>query len=446
MDDANQLARRVGTYLAQHQCLAGIDRLLVGFSGGADSTALLLLLRQLGLPLVAHHIHHGLRGPDADADAAWCRQFCATRDIPFALHHLSIPDLQCPREGTEAAARRCRLQLWGQLCTPRDAVALGHHADDAIEDLFLRLARGANATGLTGLRPRRQIHGIRLVRPVLFCSRDELRHYLLAHGIDDWREDHTNADPVHRRNAIRHRLLPAFREIFQGDAGLHRALAALQDDATYLEAQASAALHPLMSLANWQQLPPALLPRVLRLWLHRQTQRDTPPTHADIARLHHELQRDRAQPIELPLVGGPTLILDPDGLRLKATTTTLPQRHWHWHDTPILPLPEIHAELVIDPTGTTPGESFARASLPPILTIRTRQPGDRLIPFGSHTPKKLQDLFTDAHIPRDQRDTFPLLLADDTIIWVPGLRRAEFARVSPGQQAIRICLRTMTDL
>lgn len=432
------LAARVAAILAEQDLLAGVDRVLVGFSGGADSTALLLLLAELGVPLVAHHFHHGLRGPAADADAAWCEQFCAERRLPFQLHYLHVPEQRQPREGIEAAARRCRLASWRALCGPGAAVALAHHADDAVEDLLLRLARGANASGLTALRPRRWLDGMLFLRPLLGFRREELCAYLHEQGVSDWREDHTNADPAYRRNAVRHQLLPVFRAVFDGPAGLHRALAALREDADYLEAQAAAALRSAMSAADWSQLPPALLPRVLRLWLERETGCDTPPQHTDIARLREELAR-LSHPVEIPLAVGPTLILESTGLRLKTSREPLPERLWNWQEEPVLPLPEIGAELAVDPTGTAPGESFSRDHLPPVLTVRSRHRGDRLIPFGSHTPRKLQDLLVDGHIPRDQRDSIPLLLAGEAIIWVPGLRRAEFARVQPGKPAVRLC-------
>lgn len=441
MPAASQLATRVADVLAEQHLLDGVDRLLVGFSGGADSTALLLLLSELGLPLVAHHFHHGLRGTAADEDAAWCEQFCAQRGLPFALHHLRVPEQRHSREGTEAAARRCRLESWQELCGSREAVVLGHHASDAVEDLLLRLARGANASGLTALRPRRELAGVLFLRPLLELRHEELCAYLREQGVEDWREDHTNADPVHRRNAVRHQLLPAFQTVFDGDAGLHRALAALREDADYLEAQAAAALRPAMTPDDWRQLPPALLPRVLRLWLQQETGGDTPPQHTDIARLRHELSRPLARPVELPLAAGPALILDSTGLHLKASPQALPERLWHWQEDPVLSLPEIHAELAVDPTGTIPGETFALDQLPPVLTVRSRRPGDRLVPFGSSTPKKLQDLLVDAHVPRAERDAVPLLLAGDTIIWVPGLRRAEFGRVQSDEPSVRLSFR-----
>jgi tRNA(Ile)-lysidine synthase len=112
---------------------------------------------------------------------------------------------------------------------------------------------------------------------------------------------------------------------------------------------------------------------------------------------------------------------------------------------PVLPLPEIGAELVVDPAADLPDEAFLRDELPAVLTVRSRRPGDRLVPFGSHRPKKLQDLFTDARIPREQRDGYPVLLAGDTIIWVPGLRRAEFGRISRDQASVRLALRSVPN-
>jgi tRNA(Ile)-lysidine synthase len=106
-------------------------------------------------------------------------------------------------------------------------------------------------------------------------------------------------------------------------------------------------------------------------------------------------------------------------------------------------LPEIQAQLVASHDSTHPGETFARDALPPVLTVRSRLPGDRLVPFGSRTPKKLQDLLVDARLPAEQRDALPILVAEGTIIWVPGLRRAEFGRTSPGQETVHIALRPL---
>ncbi|NMA47310.1 MAG: tRNA lysidine(34) synthetase TilS, partial [Lentisphaerae bacterium] len=261
------ISDQVKTFIGRYD-LSGC-RLLVGFSGGADSTALLLALLAAGVDgLLAVHCHHGLRGAAADADAAWCRAFCEQRGIAFHLEHLDVPGQQRRGESTEEAGRRLRLALWQRLAAAEPTVVfLGHHGDDVLEELLMRLARGANSSGLTGLREERQLCGVRLLRPLLSCRRAEIESWLLAQGVADWRTDRSNSDCAYRRNAVRHDLVPRFRAIFGEDRGLQQAARVLRMDADYLEMAAADAYGQLRDLRDWQALHPALLQRVLRLWL-----------------------------------------------------------------------------------------------------------------------------------------------------------------------------------
>ncbi len=128
-------------------------RVFVGFSGGADSTALLLLLSQAGQAVTAVHFQHGIRGAAAEADAVWCEQFCLARNIRFVRENLAVPSNRFRGESVEEAARRLRLEAWRRLAdADGDVVFLAHHADDALEDLLLRLARGGS--------PQRTIGGM----------------------------------------------------------------------------------------------------------------------------------------------------------------------------------------------------------------------------------------------------------------------------------------------
>jgi len=133
------------------------------------------------------------------------------------------------------------------------------------------------------------------------------------------------------------------------------------------------------------------------------------------------------------------MVLARGQVRLRQTQPRLEPRTWPWRKQPCCELPETAAALTAhltdaadarDPADTAETlELFTAKNLPDELTVRTWRAGDRLVPFGRKTPKKLQDLFTDAHIPQEHRSRFPVILAGDTIVWVPGLRRAEFARV-----------------
>ena len=254
----------------QKYALLGED-VLCGFSGGADSTSLLLALsrEQLG-SLTAVHFHHGIRGAEADADAEWSRAFCEKRGIRLELIYLNVPENMLPGEATEEAARRLRLENWERLSNGTRPVFLAHHSDDAMEELFLRLARGSNVSALVPMKPYRCLRGIALCRPLLVLRRREIEAFLLENGIDDWRIDSTNSDSHYRRNAVRNELLPLFRRIFGNDAGLLRSMENLSCDADCIEE--CAAHLELNDIGKWQALHQAVLFRAVRGFWDRDVQ------------------------------------------------------------------------------------------------------------------------------------------------------------------------------
>jgi tRNA(Ile)-lysidine synthase len=219
--------------------------LVVGLSGGADSVALLdalaSLRRRRGFRVVAAHLDHGLR-PGSGDDAAFCAELCRTLDVPLRSGAADVRARAArERGGLEQAARRERYAF---LRAVRDeekaaAIAVAHTRDDQAETLLLRLLRGAGATGLGGMRPR----SADVVRPLLAVSRQEVLAHLRERGLA-WREDPSNADTVHRRNRVRHELLPYLEERFNPGirAALARTASVLADEAAHLRVEAEALL------------------------------------------------------------------------------------------------------------------------------------------------------------------------------------------------------------
>ncbi len=433
----NKFCQKVAEYIEKNRLCGINDSMLVGFSGGADSTALLVILARLGYRITAVHLHHGLRGPEADRDAEWCAKFAQHRNIAFERHELHVPQCRKSRESIEMAARRCRLEFWEKRAESADMVALGHHADDAMEDLLLRLVRGANSSGMTGLRPWRQIESVVYIRPLLACRRAEILKFLQQENIHDYCRDTTNQDPQFRRNLVRHQWLPSIQREIGTDQGVMRSLEALAEDADFLETAAAKELETLHKRSDWRKLHPALLPRTLRLWLQKETGKDIVVGHHALLRLRMELNRQFVHPVDIPLGDDLILILDQNRLRLKVKHQVLETRVWSWRDNPVLDLPEIDSCLqakVVSNCITTEDsvtECFSAAAMPEILTVRAWQSGDRFTPFRSRITKKVHDLFVDEKIPREERYTVPVVLADDKIIWLAGVRRAEFAPVTP---------------
>jgi len=220
------------------------DRICAAVSGGADSVALLLLLHEanslprnaLGVGLSAVHVHHGLRGEEADQDLAFVETLCLRLAVPLHVHRVSVPDRLAQSrsagdpETTEEAARALRYEVFARLLTEghADSVLTAHTLDDQAETVLMKLLRGAWTEGLSGIHPIVPIADLdrasrtsfpssaaarrgKILRPLLAVRRDQLEDYLRARN-QPWRTDSTNADEVFTRNRIRHHLLPILRD------------------------------------------------------------------------------------------------------------------------------------------------------------------------------------------------------------------------------------------
>ncbi len=211
---------------------------LAAVSGGADSMALVRAMLEAKRlaggagKLFAGHVNHGLRGAESEADQAWLVQQCGVLGVPLevrraetAAHAAAVGD------GLEAAAREDRYRLLVEMAEAIGAryVVTAHTRDDQAETVLFRLLRGSGLRGLAGMRPTRPLSPtVALVRPLLDCTREELRGYLESLG-QSWREDRTNDDLHHARNRLRHEALPYLREHFnaEADAAIVRSAALL---------------------------------------------------------------------------------------------------------------------------------------------------------------------------------------------------------------------------
>lgn len=188
--------------------------LLLALSGGADSVALLRHLLDQGVQVVAAHCNFHLRGAESDRDEAFVRDLCGQFGVPLHVAHFDTRhESDAHGESIEMTARRLRYGWFKQLCDTHGyaAVAVAHHSDDNAETLLLNLLRGTGLKGLCGMSPDRTEQGLRVIRPLLTWSRQEILAYLDRLG-QPCITDSTNADTAYRRNKIRHVLLPLMAE------------------------------------------------------------------------------------------------------------------------------------------------------------------------------------------------------------------------------------------
>ena len=253
--------------------LAGLQLplpLAVAYSGGADSTVLLLAAAQRWPGQVqAIHIHHGLQDA-ADAFEAHCRHACAGLAVPLQVRRVSARHL--PGESPEDAARQARYQALARAARDAglQAVLLGQHADDQVETLLLALSRGAGLPGLAAMPPVFQREGMVFVRPLLALPARAIREWVAQQGIAVV-EDPTNADTSFTRNRIRHLLLPALEECFpqyrETFARSSRHAAQAQELLDTVAVEDLARMGGTPALTALQQLPRARQGNVLRHWL-----------------------------------------------------------------------------------------------------------------------------------------------------------------------------------
>jgi len=184
------------------------DSLAVGWSGGADSTALLLALKASGRKVQAWHVDHGWRKSSAQ-DAETLAEQAAQWDIPFINARLA-PATKRNREAEARHGRYALFQRWSREQKVH-TLCLGHHRDDQAETVCMRLLQGAGAGGCRGMLRERQMGEMRVVRPLLHISGHDLRQALNEAGVT-WLDDPSNADLSIWRNRIRHQLFPAMAQ------------------------------------------------------------------------------------------------------------------------------------------------------------------------------------------------------------------------------------------
>lgn len=435
--------------------VAAGDTVLVGVSGGADSTAMLYLLHHLApewdLRLLALHVDHGLR-PDSAVEAEHVRRLGARLGVPVATVAVSVE-----RSGSlEDAARRAR---YAALEAEADRVgagriAVGHTLDDQAETVLMRVLEGTGLRGLAGIPPVRG----RVIRPLLEVRRSALRAALAEAGLD-WVEDPSNQDRRFLRNRIRLEILPRLGAA--PDADVAPALARLARRARQaveaLEAVAGRELDRLAQVgADAVVLPRAALqalPAAIAVEVVRQAAVRLGGAAAWRAWAHRGLRRVLAGSTSRRALRIGGVVVEVSGEHVRIGARRAPGLTSRRLEVPgVVALPEIGRRLE---ARLLPAASYAVPRRPDVvafdaellarpLTVRARRPGDRFHPFGADAERRLKTFLIDAGIPRWERDRVPVVEAGGRIVWVAGLRRAAAAPVTAGtRQVVELALKPL---
>lgn len=447
MTTASDLHTRITSAILSKELFKPGDTLIVGLSGGADSTALLDLLATLPafpLRLVAAHLNHCLRGSESDADEQFCRGLAARYTIPFESRRIDIKAAAATGSlNLEDAGRRARIEFFDDLATQRGAatVVLAHHADDQAETVLMRLLRGSGMAGLAGMPWR---NGRGYCRPLLEITRIEIEAYLAERRLE-WREDTSNLDRTFLRNRIRHELLPlleqynpAVRNTLATTAGILAEENALLDNQVRLTARQTCRFSDSAAACDIPLLlsrPMALQRRLVRLMLSHAAGDLENITYRHLESILQMIASSQPN-LRIMLPGGWAAVKEYGTLIIKALPDTAPDfRELVIPGPGSYQMPDgstLRIEVVPpprDPIGS-PGTAYFDAHRMPFpWRMRTFRPGDRIQPFGMNGRKKIKDLFIDEKIPPARRTRAALIFCGDELIWVAGLRTSNLGRV-----------------
>jgi tRNA(Ile)-lysidine synthase len=423
------------------------DTVLAAVSGGADSVALLHVLLELGFAVEVAHLDHGTRDGDSAGDAVFVRDMAAGLGVPCHSECRGIErEADASPLSFEEYAREVRYAFLVRVAVERGcaAIATGHHADDQAETVLMRVLRGTTPRGLAGIPPVREDLGVRLIRPLLACTRERLEAYLAARGVA-FRTDTTNTDTTYLRNRIRHDLLPQLGREY--NPRVREALVRLaevqrtEDDflrhrtAPFLNACVDE--HGSIRRAVFREGHPALqLRAILELaW------RNGVDCEYEQASAGAGFVSDGPAGRSADLGGGVAL-------RNSRDVTEIVTGPGQCDDRIIsLAVPgdttafgRLFSVRFLDQAPAEPLAAYCRATrqvfdaarLGTSLSVRYRRPGDRFTPFGMTGSKKLKDYFIDVGVPAGQREAQVLLTADTEIVWVVGRAIGSMGAVTTG--------------
>ncbi len=456
----NHLLAKIRRTIEEYRMIVSGTGVVVGVSGGPDSTALLhvlnLLKGDLGFRIAAAHLDHGLR-PQSGLDAQFVAEMANRLGIEFELKSVSIRNLAKKLNiSIEEAGRHARYDFLEEVRKKfgADVVATGHHQDDVIETFFLRIFRGSSIKGLKGIPPVRG----RIIRPLISCGRSEILDFLKKQGIA-YRIDETNFCTDTDRNFIRNRVIPLVGSRFLNfRAPLKRTMDLIRLEDDLLEAEAlkiySAAVHNdaefvAVNISALRDIPDVLVARVFLRALHEVFGVEIRWRKAHLESIS-ELVRSKNPSSELDLPEGLKLVREYDRVlisRYEKNEFSLPETTAISGPGKVsIPTSGGTIELKVLPRQhdfeiekSSPGRVFFDADLISFpLTLRSPRPGDRFRPWGRGGTRKLKKVLIDLKIPRLKRRQLQLLVKNDEILWIAGIRRGSAAPITENTKSILI--------
>lgn len=465
------MKNKVMSYIRNNNLINQGDKILVALSGGPDSVCLLKILYslkdELNIEIGAAHLNHLLRGKEADEDERYVFNLCKSMNIECFIKRVDINSVSAEQKiSSEMAGRSARYNFFDDIVKNNgyDKVATAHNANDQAETVIFRMMRGSGLEGLGGIRNTRDS----IIRPILCLTRKEVEEYIEVNNLEP-RIDKTNFEKIYNRNKIRLDILPYIKENFNEDIirTLNRMATLLQKDNDFLEKKSFEVYKKYITEKkacfvinkNIFLEDEVIITRAIRNAVSKFSDQYYDFEMKHIYKIYNLANNKTGKVVHLPNnIYAENIYGD---IYIKSKLSEL-----IYEDTK-----DISSNKQNIDKSTYDFEQFClkfrvieqnqykRAELGKnnligyfdfdrinnLITIRKRQNGDRIIPIGMNSYKKLKDIYINMKIPKDERDNIPIITFDDKISWVVGIKISNEFKVTNKTKNILEILVTRKD-
>ena len=437
------MLQKTDSYMKQQKIDLRGRKIVLGLSGGMDSVCLFHILRELGCELEAVHVHHGIRGAEADRDEAFAKTLCEKYGISFHGFRFDVPEIsKMNHMSMEEAGRMVRKQVFEEVFKEcgADYIALAHHGNDRAETFLFNLSRGTGVKGLSTMKP---VQG-NIIRPLLWAGREEIEHYIQKNAYD-FVEDATNASEQYTRNRIRHQILPLLEEVNPNCvAHICGAAEKLSAVSAYIDREAEKLCR--LSVVMYRQEVHILKfafyqgDEVLRIPVLQKCVEYLSGSLANITEEHLEkllglFEMQTGKEIHLPYKIGAARTYEGIRMFFREEKVSLEPVEITGEGTYVFG--GLTFQVSVEPWDERkifPIKNYTKCfdydKIIGGVFLRTRESGDYLEINKDHGRKSLQDYLVNEKVPKDARDQVVLLGCGSHILWVVGKRISEYYKVT----------------
>ncbi len=446
------IKNKVLKYIKKHNLLSKNDSVICAVSGGADSVCMLEILKELkeefSLKLYVAHVNHQLRGAESDRDELFARNLAEKSGVPFYCKKIDVKAMAITNKlSCEEAGRIVRYDFFKELkCTLNaNKIATAHNKNDNVETALMRIMRGTDIKGLSGIPMRNNLD---VIRPILCLQRFEIEEYLTGKGIG-FVTDSTNLEDKFSRNKVRHNLVPVIEEQFNENfINVMSANIELFSEAnSYIEKNVNSVYDAIVAKDDYMYSFCASL--LLREDIYI-VKRIIKKTVFELAGIN--ISNELCNLIYSGLVNNNSVTISKNlSFYVKYERAFFVKKRdvrnllYRITSPGVCSIPEISAFLEIaEGQGTVDFSDkntiyLNKSALTCDFILRCRKPGDKMLLKNCGT-KKIKDIMIDEKIPSFLRDEFPVLEYDGKIIWLCGIRDNGYLRAKNNQKYIKISL------